>query len=1167
MELQFPPAFYLLLGAGVLSAALVVISWRRRSVNGAAAIAVLMAGSAFWCFTYGLQQIFLDDFWKPLIDLITYGGILLVPAAWLIFSFQYTGRAHWVNRRAIALLCLEPLLVIIALATDPLHHLFYVSKSLVWINGYAYLLLGHGPLFWVNAIYSYLLLLVGSILLVRSMLHAPALYRSQTIALLVAVAAPWVANLIYNLGLSPVPGLDLTPLAFTVSGLAIVLGVLRYRLLDLTPLARDALIEGMDDSVIVLDKANRIIDINPSACRLFERDPRQLIGAPARDLFSNWLDLASRFATTAQAQEAITLQIAGHKRTYDLRIFPLNNFSKELIGRLILLRDTTDAQEIQDALVASETRYRSVVNTSPDAIILTSLKGNLLLYNQAAANMYAIPEGEDPTGVLVYDFIIPTDRPRTRAYSKTALETGQMQYFECTCQTRLGKTFPGEISLTALLDVEGKPNGFVCVLRDASERKRNEQEMQRIAEAERAQREVADALREIGVVLSSTLDQETILDQLLEQVGKVIPYDSGNVTLISGNKAWIARSRGYERFGSQTSREISTVVFEVEKTENFRWMMEHKQPLIISDTHQYPGWITLDTTAYIRSYIGAPIIAQDQVIAFFSLDNAEPNFYQEDHGRILAAFAAQAALAMQNADLFRETRELLTREQRLNDILQKIGSTLDLNQVLNDILSYGCDLFSADLGLIGLLNADRSAVEVNHIFHSEAAKFEQVLPKGTGITWEVIETGQPILLHDYFAHPKARLYLHEFGVCSMLMAPVRTGEEILGILAFYMTTTEKRFHDRDIPLAVTIGREAGIAIQNARLFSDARKRAEEAETLRQASSAITSALKLDQVLEQIISNLARVVPYDSCAIFLLEEDSLRVVAARGFSDPTRVIGQVLQINNPLTQEGFRTRRVIILPDAQQDARFQAWGDAMHVHGWMGIPLFARGVVTGFLTIDSREPNAYTDSDGVLAQAFANQAAVAIENARLFEKVQHLAITDPLTELFNRRHFFELGRREFYRARRYGKPMALIMIDVDDLKLVNDTYGHLAGDQLIEMVGAQCRRLLRQADLAARYAGDEFIILLPETDLESAVNAALRIQESTDAGIAPDDQDHIPASISMGVSSLDASCFSLEILINRADQALYAAKQSGKHRVCIWKEGQFEILAGDRPDRD
>ncbi len=1159
MHLQSPLPFYILMLATGLSAALVIISWKRRRAPGSAAMAWIMAGCAIWCFTVGLQMLFTDLYVKALIDALSYAGILIIPAAWLVFSLQYTGYGQWVTRRLILLLMIEPLLTAAALASNSQHQLFYTARELVWIEGHAYLVLVHGPLFWVNTVYIYGLLLAGSFFVVRYILGTPGLYRLQVAALLIALATPWAGNVFYLLGLVPLPGLDFTPLAFTLSGLTIILGVYRYHLLDLTPITRNALIEMLEDGLVVVDEKNRVVDINPTACRLLRCNAREVVGGPAELAFKNCLEQYQRFSELSDTREKVQCEVNGQTQEFDLRITSLNDRLGKPAGKLVLWHTITSAEKIQEALSDSETRYRLLVEASPDAIVVTDLRGRLVFYNRIAAQMLGVPQEETLRNVSIYHFVLPADRKVVISNAQRALESARLQQFECTCQGSDGRVFPSEVRLITLRDLENNPTGFISVLRDVTARKQNEAEMLRAVNAERKQREIADALREIGAVLNSSLDTDAVLDSMLEQVARVVPFDSGNITLVRGEKAVIARSRGYEKFGVDNLTVVRDFVFKLEDTENFRWIREHKTPLIIADTQKYPGWVKLEATSYIRSWIGAPIIAQGEVVAFFSLDKAEPDFYQPEHGRILELFAGQAALAMRNASLYKETSELLSREQHLSEMLRKIGNSLEFSQVTEDILRLGVDLLGADGGTLGLLNDNRTSIAITHLYGVKIAEVYTSVSVGEGLTWEVIRSGKPLLVNDYASHPKGRTEIRASGVRSVLIVPVYFGEELIGVLGFHNTTEDKIFNPRDIPLAETIGRQAGVAIQNARLFSNAHRRAEEAETLRQASNAITSALKLDRVLEEIFTHLERVVPYDSCAIFLQEEDRLKVVAARGFPDQQKVLGMSLPVSNPLTQEGFRTRKAIVLADAQTDERFQGLGDAKHIHGWIGIPLLARGTLTGYLTIDSRKPNAYTENDGSLAQVFANQAAIAIENARLFEKVQHLAISDPLTELFNRRHFFELGRREFYRARRYGKPLSLLIMDVDDLKLVNDTYGHQMGDQVIEFIARQCQNQLRQADIPARYAGDEFIILLPETDLTGARNVATRIKNAV-VYHQQLEEENVPVSISIGVSSLDASCYSLEILINRADQALYSAKQAGKTQICIWEEASFNLVS-------
>ncbi|HZW02311.1 MAG TPA: GGDEF domain-containing protein, partial [Anaerolineaceae bacterium] len=167
----------------------------------------------------------------------------------------------------------------------------------------------------------------------------------------------------------------------------------------------------------------------------------------------------------------------------------------------------------------------------------------------------------------------------------------------------------------------------------------------------------------------------------------------------------------------------------------------------------------------------------------------------------------------------------------------------------------------------------------------------------------------------------------------------------------------------------------------------------------------------------------------------------------------------------------------------------------------------------------------------------------------------------LTGLFNRRHFFTLARREFERSLRYGSPLSLIMLDADDLKVVNDHYGHLAGDQLLEMVADRCQEVLRTVDILGRYAGDEFVILLPETNRKGAVAAAERLCKNVADRVLPASEGNFRTSISIGIAELEPNCQSVEMLIERADQALYFSKRTGKNHATFWEANLLSQLQG------
>ena len=332
-----------------------------------------------------------------------------------------------------------------------------------------------------------------------------------------------------------------------------------------------------------------------------------------------------------------------------------------------------------------------------------------------------------------------------------------------------------------------------------------------------------------------------------------------------------------------------------------------------------------------------------------------------------------------------------------------------------------------------------------------------------------------------------------------------------------------------------------------------------AEALRDSAAALNSAKNLDQVLDIILDSLCSVVPHDAADIRLIEGTS-RVHAVR-FSTYARLspeleselmlkeytlaqfanLGTMIQTCQPLLIEDVQAFEWNPLPNLE-------W-----IRSYLGAPIIIEEQVVGFLSLHSEEKGYFRAEHAERLTTFANQAAVAIQKARLFEDLNRLAITDSLTGLWNRRHFFTRAETEFMQASGGSGPLSLLMLDVDHFKQVNDTHGHVAGDQILTELAQICLHSLRKSDLLARYGGEEFVFLLPNTSLEEALIVADRLrgtialnQFATNAGPI-----HLTASI--GMACYQEPHERLEQLLDQADQALYLAKQAGRNQIQVYAE--------------
>jgi diguanylate cyclase (GGDEF)-like protein len=316
---------------------------------------------------------------------------------------------------------------------------------------------------------------------------------------------------------------------------------------------------------------------------------------------------------------------------------------------------------------------------------------------------------------------------------------------------------------------------------------------------------------------------------------------------------------------------------------------------------------------------------------------------------------------------------------------------------------------------------------------------------------------------------------------------------------------------------------------------------------------LLTTLDLEVLLGQILDAAISAIPAaEKGTLHLVARDTgqLQLRAVQGYTDPR------IRTFNPTDSASFpanavRERKPLLIPDAHADPESRHGSDIPELRAISSMiiaPLILGGRTLGAVSLDAYRRYAFTEGDLQLLVSFAATATTAIQNAQLYTEVQRQAITDPLTGLYNRRGFFELGRREVERAIRFDRPLTAMMIDIDLFKQVNDTKGHLIGDQVLAGVASQIERQLRQVDLPGRYGGDEFIALLPETDLFNAYQAAERLRRSIAKVIYPTENEPVRITVSIGIAALKQASESLETMIERADQALYSAKQAGRNRT-------------------
>lgn len=340
------------------------------------------------------------------------------------------------------------------------------------------------------------------------------------------------------------------------------------------------------------------------------------------------------------------------------------------------------------------------------------------------------------------------------------------------------------------------------------------------------------------------------------------------------------------------------------------------------------------------------------------------------------------------------------------------------------------------------------------------------------------------------------------------------------------------------------------AIKRAEIAAEQHNR--ELAAMHTANQALLTTLDSEALLGQILDAAISAVPSaQKGTVHLIARDTgqLELRASIGYADP-RIQKFSYSESSGYVARVVRERQALIFHDTTGEVpnpRKEIIPEVSTISSAIVAPLILKERVLGAVSLEAASLSAFTESDLRLLVSIAVTATNAIFNAELHAEVQKLAITDALTGLYNRRGLVELGEREIERSFRFKHPLTAIMLDVDNLKAINDSYGHIVGDQVLRSIANCCEKQLRKVDIIGRYAGDEFVVLLPETHMRMGAIVAERVRRCVEETQIPAESKLIQSSISLGVAGLTTEITSLEALIKKADTAMYSAKQSGRNQ--------------------
>lgn len=1143
--------------AALLAFGLAAAAWRRARTPGSLIFTLAMVAVMFWllCAAGEIGASLVET--KILWAKFAYFSIAWIGVLWLLFTLEYLHPGQGYARRLAAPLGVIPALTIGLVLTNEAHGLIWTEiiptpPTAGW-QASGPLIYNHGPAFWAFAVYSYTLLCMGSWNLVRGAFGFRRAQKYQLLGLLAGMAFPWAGNILYLSGIRPLGETDLTPFGFALTGLIYAWVLYRRRLFEFVPLAYEAIVENISDGYLVLNERDQVVELNAAGCRMLQLKRESCLGRPVESVLSEWPDLLALARAEPPAQGEIGAP-GGRPLWLYVSTCSWRERDGRAAGRLLILHDVTRRKQAEESLRASEQLYRLVVNAAPVGISLVDQDGKITFSSPYNQWLYQVEGDGAIRDASPLEFIHPDDRELAAARIRQVLENQDtLQPQEYRLLRSDGSYFWGEITSAPIAGLNGRSQGMVVMTRDITQRKTLEMDLQRTLER-------VTLIKDLLQILYRARDISAALESVLERTGRFVGasrvylcHDSPDGSETTITKEWC-------RPGI-TPRSTNAALVRYAAIPSWQRQMETLGSVVVTaigeavpeDLAEFlDAWGTCSLAAY-------PIYgSEERLYGFLAVDHCDaPRDWTEDDldlMRTVSRIVSGAVAQMQTETAGRRQRALA---EALHDTAAALNSTLNFEEVLDRILSNLERVVPNASASIALVDSDNTVQFVRwRGYDAEGEEMMRTLrlrvdERETYHT--MARTGQPIIIGDTWLDKRWTMYPAYAWIRSYAGAPIQTRGKLVGFLN--LDSAEPEFFSQELSYSLGVfADQAAVAIENAHLYDSARRSAEEMSTLNRVAATLTAGLEIDQVLLALFDECRRALPIDVFSVALYDAEAGMIEMplyynAGAFQDITP---RNIHEEPGLTGEVIRLRRTLYLPDtldpetAGQHSIIRLGGRP--ARSYVGVPLMLLAQVVGVISMQSFEPHAYTPEQVRLLEMIATHAAIAVQNARLYDQMKRMAITDAVTGLFSRRHFTDCGRTEVERARRYRRQLSVLMVDIDRFKRVNDTYGHNAGDQVLQAAAQNCRQALRVTDIVGRWGGEEFAILLPEADRDGAGLIAERIRRimSESDIVLPDGP--IRVTVSIGVATLSDECNTLESLIDQADRAMYMAKDAGRNKV-------------------
>jgi diguanylate cyclase (GGDEF)-like protein len=568
-----------------------------------------------------------------------------------------------------------------------------------------------------------------------------------------------------------------------------------------------------------------------------------------------------------------------------------------------------------------------------------------------------------------------------------------------------------------------------------------------------------------------------------------------------------------------------------------------REPMIISDGQtdaRLEPLRDLVVSEGIHTMCLLPLLYHDDIVGALSFYHDRIRPYSPDDMLLAKAIANGAAIAIKNSILLSQTQRRAAEAALLNQVMAVITETLDFKEIAWRVV----EALAKNFGYSRVSISEREGDTLTVLAQVGYSHLWVPMPINAGICGRVVRSGKSALVADVTQDSD---YVGlEPDVKSLIVVPIYREEQVVAVLR--VDSTESRLlMGADLDLLVSVAQQLTAALRNAVLYEQARQAQEELRALYEAAKSISSSLELQAVLDNLVRVTCQAFGYELGAILLVDERSGDLVVAANYGYSGLVRGKRIPSGKGITGAVQQTGKPALIPDVREDSRYVGFSE--EAASEIAVPLIIEGRVIGVFNVESPRYQAFGEHDLKILTTLAGYATIAIANARLYEQTKRLAITDGLTELYNHRYLNDAMARALERAIRDSQPLSVVMLEIDNFKHFNDTFGHQRGDEVLRIVADLIRKTSRSADFAARYGGDEFLIVLPNTGKGAAQDIAERIRRAVESyPFILGGSVVTSVTLSVGVAASPEDGVTVDAIVEAVDRAQYTAKRTGGNKV-------------------